>query len=189
MASHQKGARRRGRSVVLIDETGFMLQPTMRRTWAPRGCTPILKSWDRHDRLSAISALTIPPRRRRLGLHFSILDHNVRWPDVCRFIRSIMVKLRRPITIVLDRLNAHRSATPRLKERFGNRVEVEWLPAYAPELNPVEGVWCHTKHDDLANFIPDDVDDLGRCVRRSLSRTRTERDLLRSFFKGARLEL
>lgn len=189
MAWHQKGARRRGRSVVLIDETGFMLQPTMRRTWAPRGCTPILKSWDRHDRLSVISALTIPPRRRRLGLHFSILDHNVRWPDVYRFIRSIMVKLRRPITVVLDRLNAHRSAMGRLTERFANRIEVEWLPAYAPELNPVEGVWGHTKHDDLANFIAEDVVDLSVNVRRSLSRTRSEHDLLRSFFKHAGLEL
>ena len=189
MAPYQKGARRGGRSIVFIDESGPMLQPVVRRTWSPRGETPIIKSWDRRDRLSAVSALTIPPLRRRLGLHFDVLDHNVRWPDAYRFLSSLLSKLRRPITVVLDRLNAHRSAIPRLKERFGSRVEVEWLPPYAPELNPVEGVWCHTKHDDLANYIPEDVDDLNRNVERSLRRTRTERDLLRSFFEGAGLEL
>lgn len=166
-----------------------MLQPVMRRTWAPRGCTPILKSWDRHDRRSAISALTVPPQRRRIGLHFQILDHNVRWPDVYRFVRSVMIKVRKPVTVILDRLNAHRAAMRRLVDRFGNRIKVEYLPPYAPELNPVEGVWCHTKHDDLANFVADDIDHLAARVRQSITKTKTESDLLRSFFARAELEL
>ena len=91
-----------------------MLQPVVRRTWSPRGETPIIKSWDRRDRLSAVSALTIPPRRRRLGLHFDVLDHNVRWPDAYRFLSSLLSKLRRPLTVVLDRLSAHRGAARRL---------------------------------------------------------------------------
>lgn len=166
-----------------------MLQPVMRRTWAPRGQTPILKSWDRHDRRTAISALTLAPLRRRLGLHFQLLDHNVRWPDVYRFVRSVMIRVRRPVTVVLDRLNAHRSAMRRLIDRFGNRVKVEYLPAYAPELNPVEGVWGHTKHDDLANFVPDNINHLDTRVRQSINKMKTESDLLRSFFARAGLEL
>jgi transposase len=189
LASHKKGARRSGRSIVLIDESGFMLQPVMRRTWAPRGCTPVLKSWDRRDRRSVISALTVPPQRVRIGLHFRILDHNVRWPDVYRFIRSIMIKVRKPITVVLDRLNAHRSAMRRLVERFGDRIKVEYLPPYAPELNPVEGVWCHTKHDDLANFVPDDIAHLDERMRQSINTTKSESGLLRSFFARAGLDL
>jgi hypothetical protein len=57
-----------------------MLQPTVRRTWAPRGETPISHAWDRHDRLSVLSALTVSPgargrrrrRRRRVGLLFDV---------------------------------------------------------------------------------------------------------------------
>jgi transposase len=100
-----------------------------------------------------------------------------------------MVRCRRPIVLVLDRLNAHRSAVKRLIARFGNRIEVEWLPAYAPELNPVEHVWSHTKHSDLANYIPRDAGALTGAVRRSLRSKAKEPNLLRSFFKAAQLTL
>jgi transposase len=166
-----------------------MLQPVVRRTWAPRGRTPIIKSWDRHDRLSAISALTIPPIRRRLGLHFTVQGRNVRWPDVYRFLSSLLSRLRRPLTVVLDRLSAHRGAASRLKTRFGDRIEFEWLPAYAPKLDPVEYVWGHTKYSDLANYVPEDIDALREELSTSLQRKRGDADLLRSFFTQAELEL
>jgi hypothetical protein len=44
---------------VFLDESGFFLTPTMRRTLAPCGCTPVLEAWDRRDKLSAISAITV----------------------------------------------------------------------------------------------------------------------------------
>ena len=53
-----------------MDQSGFMLQPTRRRTWALSGHTPIHKVWDRHDRLSVQAAVTLPPRRQRLGVYF-----------------------------------------------------------------------------------------------------------------------
>lgn len=189
MAPHQKGAWRSGRSIAFIDESGLMLQPVVRRTWSPRGETPIIKSWDRRDRLSAISALTIPPQRRRLGLHFDVLDHNVRWPDAYHFLTALLSKLRRPLTVVLDRLSAHRGAARRLKARFGKRIKIEWLPPYAPELNPVEHVWGHTKCGDLANYVPEDIDALKDELSASLERKRGDRDLLRSFFRQAELRL
>ena len=126
-----------------------MLRPTIRRTWAPRVQTPIHHCWDRRDRLSAIGAVTVSPKRRRLGLYFfDLLDHNVRaedFEDFEGFVVSLLRRLVRPITLVLDRYTVHRSAAKRLRERFGRRVRVEWLPAYAAELNPAEGVWDQTK--------------------------------------------
>jgi transposase len=68
-------------------------------------------------------------------------------------------------------------------------MEIEWLPAYAPELNPAEQVWKHTKYDDLANFMPDDVLHLGRAVADSIRHTRSDQSLLRSFFEHAKLKL
>ncbi|MFH1417667.1 MAG: IS630 family transposase [Planctomycetota bacterium] len=146
-----KKARRSDRSIVFIDESGFMLQPVVRRTWAPRGQTPVHHSWDRHDRLSAISALTVSPRRRRLGLYFDIHEHNIGTEEVESFICWLQRRFPNGIILVLDRLSAHRSAAKRLVARYGCRVDVEWLPPYAPELNPVEQVWDHTKYADLAN--------------------------------------
>jgi transposase len=166
-----------------------MLQPTVRRTWAPKGQTPILKSYDRHDRLSAISAVTVSPKRRRLGLYFDILDHNVKTDDFEMFVDRLLRRVRRSIILVIDRYSVHRSAAKRLLARHRKRLSIEWLPAYAPELNPDEQVWNHTKHADLANFVPDDVLHLGRSLNDSLKRTCGQQGLLRSFFKHANLPL
>jgi transposase len=172
-----------------LDESGFMLQPVVRRTWAPRGCTPIQYSWDRHDRLSAISAVTVSPRRRRLGLYFALHEHNIRTPEVEAFAADLLVHLPHGLILVLDRSQPHRSAAPRLKKRFPRRLRIEWLPPYAPDLNPDEQVWTRTKYADLANFIPEDVTDLRQAVHDSLLRTGTQQSLLRSFFKHAKLKL
>jgi transposase len=165
-----------------------MLQPVVRRTWAPQGETPVLDCWDRHDRLSVISALTVSPQRRRLGLYFDIFDHNIATDDVVEFVADLVRRLGK-ITLVLDRWQVHRSAVCQLKARFGRRIHVEWLPAYAPELNPTEYVWGHTKFADLANFIPDDLLHLGQSIAASLRHTRQKQSLLRSFFHHAELKI
>jgi transposase len=65
---------------------------------------------------------------------------------------------------------------------------VEWLPPYAPDLNPVEHVWGHTKHGDLANFAPADIEVLQEAVLTSFVRKRGNQRLLRSFFRAAGLK-
>lgn len=166
-----------------------MLQPVVRRTWAPRGQTPIHYSWDRRDRLSAISAITVSPGRRRLGLYFDICDHNIVTDDFETFVETVLRRLGRPIILVMDRWQVHRAGALRLLRRFPKRVEVEWLPAYAPDLNPVEQIWNRTKYTDLANYIPNDILSLGREVAHSIRHTRSQHTLLRSFFRYCGLGL
>jgi transposase len=165
-----------------------MLQPVVRRTWAPRGQTPVHRSWDRHDRISAISAITISPRRRRLGLYFELHHDNIHAVEAERFVRRIRSRLGgKRIFLVWDRLNVHRSAAKRLCRNRG--YIVEWLPAYAPDLNPVENVWRQTKYADLANFVPDDVIHLEAEVATSLHFMRSEQAMLRAFFDHAGIPL
>jgi transposase len=173
----------------LIDESGFMLQPVVRRTWAPKGETPIQYSWDRHDRLSVIAAITLAPLRRRLGLYFQVHDHNIRFEEVMAFLYLLHRHLRRKFILVMDRYSAHRKAVRLLQAAGVDWFEVEWLPGYAPDLNPVEMLWNHTKYADLANFIPDDVDHLLQNVNVSIVDTRQNGHLIRSFFRYAGLEL
>jgi transposase len=172
--------------VLFLDETGLMLQPLVRRTWAPRGERPVMYCWDRRDRLSVIAGLTRSARRRRVGLYFAIHGHNVKTPEVEAFIRQVQRQLGRPVVVVMDRLPAHRSAAKRLKgdERFA----IEWLPAYAPDLNPVEPLWSQTKYADLANYVPGDVLDLKIEAELALEATKGEQKLLRSFFHAAGLK-
>jgi transposase len=165
-----------------------MLQPVVRRTWAPRGETPIHYSWDRRDRLSVISAITVSPSRR-LQLYFDIHEHNINTDAFEWFVRWLRRRVRRNIILVVDRWSVHRSGVRRLLDRFGHKVHVEWLPPYAPELNPVEQVWSHTKYADLANYIPDDVHVLAHEVMDSLEETGSNQELLRSFFRHAKLSI
>lgn len=156
-----------------------------RRTWAPRGQPPVQRAWDRYDRLSVLGAATLSPTRRRLGLPFQIHDDNIRTAEAVAFVRQ----LRRQLIVVWDRWQVHRSAAKRLGKSHAKSIEFEWLPAYAPELNPVESRWSHTKYGQLANFVPNDAPQLKRSVRSALKKQLREHQLKRSFFKAARLNL
>lgn len=165
------------------------MQPVRRRTWALRGQTPVQRCWDRYDRLSVLGAITVSPKRRRLDLRFRVWHENIRTWHVARFLKQLRQELRRPLVVVLDRLPAHRSAARQFLQNGRRDIHFEWLPAYAPDLNPVETLWSYTKYSDLANFLPDDQQELRRSVCRSIESQRTRKHLLRSFFHAARLKL
>jgi transposase len=166
-----------------------MLQPSRRRTWAPRGKTPVQYAWDRHDRLSAISAITVSPRRQKIGMYFRVQPENVCAEDLVGFVRQLHGQLGGPIILVWDRSGPHRKAARLLLRNNPAWLRVEWLPPYAPDLNPTEQCWNHTKHSDLANFLPDDTNELKQAVRDSFSHQHDNQKLLRSYFKTAKLRL
>ena len=167
-----------------------MLQPLVRRTWAPRGQTPLLRQWARHDRLSVASVLTVAPRRRRLGLYWRMQPQNIRAVDRVHFLRHLRRHLRRPLVLILDRWSVHKAAAMGAYLRRHHRhVQVEWLPSYAPELNPTEQVWNHVKYAELPNATPNDLEELAGLVGGVLARHRGHGPLLRSFFQLARLRL
>ncbi len=79
----------------------------------------------------------------------------IRSPQVVEFLTHLMRHIPGDILVIWDGLRSHRSCLVRdfVKESAG-RIEIEFLPAYAPELNPVEYIWGHWKHHDLPNFCP-----------------------------------
>jgi hypothetical protein len=154
VAAGKKNAARLGAHLVFVDESGFMLIPSVRRTWAPTGQTPLLRHWQRHDRLSVISGLSVSPRRQRLGLYFQMHAANLHAAEVCHFLRSLLRHLRGPVIVLWDGGTIHRG--PLVRALCGDfpRLHLERFPAYAPELNPDEGVWTLAK-SRLANGRPD----------------------------------
>jgi transposase len=164
-----------------------MLQPLVRRTWAPRGQTPVMYCWDRHDRLSVLAGLSLAPRYTRVGLYFVVHHQNITTEELVAFLRQVTRNLRRSLIVVLDRWSVHRKAARFLQD--DRRFAFEWLPAYAPDLNPVEHVWNHTKYADLANYVAEDVAELECSANSSLRDTCRTPRLLRSFFHAANLKL
>ena len=117
-----------------------------------------------------------------------IQDTNVHADDLEEFASRLLAHFSKGIILVIDRWMVHRSAARRLRLRF-SRVDVEWLPAYAPDLNPVEQVWNRSKYVELANFIPNDVEVLAKAVGDSLRSQVGQKNLLRSFFHHAKLRI
>ena len=101
-----RDAFRRTAHLVFLDESGFFLTPTVRRTLAPRGKTPVLTGWDRRDRLSAISAITVSPVVARPNLFFEVFDHTVHAEQVVAFLADLHRRLG-PLTVVWDRGAIH----------------------------------------------------------------------------------
>jgi transposase len=148
------------------------------RTWAPRGQTPILHLNYNWDRLAAIGALAVAPDLSRVRTFLSFKPGSVDGPSVVAFLRSLRRHVRAPVLLVWDRLPAHIKRTTREWIK-GQRhwLELEWLPPYAPELNPVEYLWSHLDATDLANFAPDDLRELEAQIRRGVRKVRRTDDL------------
>jgi hypothetical protein len=93
---------------VFADECGFLLIPNVRRTWAPRGQTPIIRHRYRRDKISAISAITVSPTRHRLGLYVHLHpDENISQVEVTIFLRALLRHLRGPVIVLLDGGSIH----------------------------------------------------------------------------------
>jgi hypothetical protein len=133
----------------------------VRRSWSLRGHTPVLRQRTRsHCKVSAIAAVCIAPRRDRVSLYFCLcLDAKVNSAYVLDFLEHLQRHLRSPIVLTWDRFQAH------LGELITQCVplssaHLEYLPPYAPELNPVEHLWAYLKTDPLAKDPPIDLPQL-----------------------------
>ena len=161
------------------------MSPLLRRTWAPRGVTPTLAVRQRrHEKVSAIGALVVSPHRRRVNLYLALHPkQNIRGPHVLRFLRH----LPGPWLLWWDRGKPHRHQQGREYLQRHPQWQVEWLPPYAPELNPQEQVWTYLKLGCLSNFAPDDVEDLSRQVRQHARRAARRPQLLKNLFRNSQL--
>jgi transposase len=185
-------ARARDAHVVFLDESGYMLTPTVRRTWAPRGSKPVLKCWDRRDRVSAISALTVSPHLGRLNLFFDLLpdNKNVKAEQVVDFLRELKRHLRSGFTVIWDGSNIH-SRAKLVKAFLAEHPEIvaEPLPAYAPQLNPDEYVWGWSKYGRLPNLAAENTEWLRDHVIEEMSYLQDHPHLLASFLKKSSLQM
>ena len=181
MAAHKKRARRLGAYLVFLDESGFLLIGTVRRTWAPRGQTPITRFRYQHGKASLISALSVSPRRHRVALYYQLHRVNIRRPEVCAFVRHLLRHLPGHVIVLWDNGQIHKGEAVRLLRAQHPRLHLEYFPGYAPELNPDEGVWNQTK-GALANGRPDNVDELAAHILRELANLRRSPASLRACF-------
>lgn len=179
MASYKKNAERLGAHIVFVDESGFLLIPNVRRTWAPKGQTPVHHHRYKRDKVSVISGISVSPGRQRLGLYFNFHLENIGHEQVCDYLRYLLQHLRGHVIVVWDNGTPHKGKAIRELCRRFPRLHLEAFPPYAPELNPDEGVWTHAKRE-LSNSRPDEIWELVDFVLDSLSSLACSQPLLKA---------
>jgi len=188
LAADKKGARRTGRAVAFLDEVGHTFRAPVGTTWAPTGQPPVLRRLSGRREVSSLGALVTPlgGPARLYARHFIGSIHGEQVIVALRYFRR---RIGRPLVIVWDRLSAHQAKPVRdFLARHPADFQIEWLPPYAPDLNPEE--LCNgAVKGELLNAQPDSVADLRRDARRGFRRLGRRTLELHSFFRHVGLSV
>lgn len=180
----QKQARRERRMLVFTDESGFYLLPGVVRTYAPSGLTPVLHEFQTLDHLSIAGALTYDSYR----VYTLVRQRSLNGSHMIEFLKHLLQVVGSRLLVIWDGSPIHRR---QLVQDFvtasRGKLRLERLPAYAPDLNPVEGLWQHLKHVELRNVTAHDLEELHLEYHLAIGRIRSKQTLIHGFFKGASL--
>jgi transposase len=151
------------------------------------GQPPVLRRVSRRREVSSV-VLLIAPRAgqpaRLVARHFLGTIHTAELLAALRYFHAVLDRL---VIVVWDHLNVHRAeVVDTFVGRHPTWFRVEWLPGYAPELNPEEQCNQWVKHDML-HALPSSVEELHQTVRGRFIRLAHQPELLRSFFGHAGL--
>jgi len=179
----KKNAQRRRAEIVFADEFGYRYGEGTMHTWAPRGETPRLKHVTAYRRV--VSTLVMLTRSGKIyKRHF---ESSVRSEDVVRSLEHLRRHVPGPIILVWDNASIHRSR--KVKEYLQSHpdIQVEYLPPYAPELNPEE--YCHGNvKQRIRNGKYRESKQIRKALDAGFARLRKRPDLLQGFFRHAGLE-
>ena len=168
--------------------------PVLRLTWAPKGRTPVLTHPFNWKRASMAAALCIRPRGGGAQLAFHLRPGSYDTDGLIVALTEALTELRcflggEKATLIWDGLPAHRSRKMHAWLRSQRRwLVVERLPAYAPDLNPVEKVWANLKGVELANLTSEHLSDITAAAHAGIDRIRRTPRLLYSFLHATGLK-
>ena len=132
--------------------------------------------------------MTLSPAGRHVNLHYQTYPNGyVNSAAYAQFLRELLRQMHSPLVLVHDRGSMHKGDPLRTLCSDFPRLDLNMLPAYAPELNPTEHLWNFEKDKELANFVPHDTKELDRVVRQHLQKVKHDQTRLRTFFTAVSL--
>jgi transposase len=174
----------------MADEVGFMMTPSIKKTWAKRAKTPVVPYRNRRrKKVSVIGAVALHAATGFVDLVCDFHpDSYVRSEQAAAFLHRVLCEYPTGrIDLVWDNLQAHKSPIVKEVVEADPRLTLHYLPPYAPDLNASEGVWSLSKYHRMANHSIDDLAALHAEAEKHLTDISRQPDLLRSCFAGAGL--
>lgn len=186
LARAEKRAVEEGRTILFADQSGFYLLPAVVRTYAPVGKTPVLHEQATRDHLSVMSAITLEGKLLTMEQ-----DRAFKGPDVVRFLKHALREIPGKLLVIWDGSQIHRSQEVKkfLADGAAERLQLEQLPAYAPDLNPDEGIWSHLKYVELKNVCCRSLAELRVEFRRAKERLRHKKHVILGCLKQPGFEV
>jgi transposase len=178
--------------LVLIDESGLLMAPLVKRTWALRGHRPdMLQKGEHREKVSLAVAMWLSPKRDRFGLIYETLVNSYfNNEQVAGFLESVAREIPDRIVVLWDRGNMHKGDPIRSQvERLQPRLSLEMLPPWAPMLDPVEPMFSWLKYGRLCNYAPANARELNKMIFTELNTIRDDQDCLRNFWQASELPL
>jgi putative transposase len=155
------------------------------RTWARKGETPVLKRPCKYEHLSVAGALTVSGR-----VLVKVQENAFTGEDSVEFLKHILREVAGQVIVIWDGASIHHGEAIKsfLASGGAARLRLIRLPAYAPELNPSEGLWCWLKRE-LGNLCCPALDGLKDELLLAVNRLRRRQDVLVGCFKRAGLQI
>ena len=182
----RKRARRERRVLVFEDESGFYLLPGMVRTYAPEAQTPVIRENQTRDHLSVMGGMT--PQGR---LYTLVRQQSLNGQHTIEFLLHLGRVAGERLLVIWDGSPIHRRAeVNEFVSQTRDKIWLEALPGYAPDLNPWdEGSWHHLKDVELRNLVCRDLEELHQEFDLAVGRLRGKLQLIQSFFAQAGLKI
>jgi hypothetical protein len=191
VATDQKRAVAESAWIVFFDESGISLIPPVRRTWSRRGTTPILRHRMAWKRASMAAALGYHPEGTRARLCFHLQQDSYDTDSLIGVLEQLACFYAgQRVVLLWDGLSSHWSHKMRahlVAQRAW--LTVERLPAYAPELNPVEYLWANLKGGALANCTGDTIAEVADQAQHGIQRVCDSDSLVVGFLAHTGLSL
>jgi DDE superfamily endonuclease len=191
VAPDQKRAAAESAWLVFFDESGVSLIPPVRRTWSPGGTTPVLHHRMAWKRASMAAALGSQPDGARARLCFHLQADSYDTDGLINVLEQLKgFYAGQQVVLLWDGLSAHWSYKLRAHlDAQHDWLTTERLPAYAPDLNPVELLWANLKGVELANCTGDTVAEVADQAQHGIQRVCDSDSLVIGFLAHTGLSL
>lgn len=173
-------AKRRGGDIYFWDEASFSANAARGRSWSRKGQTPIVKVPGKRQALSAASAVNA-----KGAFWFATYQGGLNAGLFLALIKRLMRHRRKPVFLVLDSLPAHKAkSVADYVAASKGKLELHFLPGYAPDLNPDELVWNYMKRTGAARRPLGLGESLKHAIEAALTAIKRSPALVRSFFRA-----
>ncbi|MEV8100146.1 transposase [Kitasatospora sp. NPDC085879] len=181
----------------MVSATSRATRPGHPLPTAGRGHTPVVRVRGRSRRRISVAALCCykPGEKSRMiyrpRFHLPLKGarKSFAWTDYRDLAVRAHIQLGGPIVLVWDNFNVHLAAGMKQYAADHDCLTVFQLPSYAPDLNPVEGLWSLLRRGPMANTAFTDPDHLTRTLRRGLRRIQFQSGLIEGCLAGTGLSL